>query len=152
MGFFSTAGKITAFGRKFIRLYMDCKELKTEVGFEGDYETGLPVSKVALWQEYGTWNIPARPFMRQAARRNKFDIVRVTRNEFHDQLNGNCSARKVLEAGGEITRDYVVKEIDRGDFIPNAPATIAKKGHGHPLIDTGKLRSSVTYVIVDKKG
>ena len=150
MGFFSEAGKLTAYGKKFVKMYSDCKSLKAEVGFEGDYETGLPVSQVAAWQEFGTSNIPARPFMRQAVRRNKLEIIKAARNEFNRQLKGDCNAKRVLEAEGKETSLFVVDEINRGDFVPNAPATVAKKGHDHPLIDTCKLRMSVTYNIVEK--
>ena len=35
---------------------------------------------------------------------------------------------------------------------PNAPSTIRKKGSDKPLIDTGRLRQSVNYVIKPKGG
>lgn len=34
---------------------------------------------------------------------------------------------------------------------PNAPYTIEKKGSDNPLIDTGSMRSSVTYKVTDQK-
>ena len=32
-------------------------------------------------------------------------------------------------------------------WAPNSPATIARKGSDRPLIDTGELRKSITYVV-----
>jgi hypothetical protein len=40
-----------------------------------------------------------------------------------------------------------VKILD-GDFEPNAPSTIAKKGSSHPLIDTGQEKNSVTWEVI----
>ena len=40
----------------------------------------------------------------------------------------------------------------RNGWPPNAPSTIkAKKGKSNPLIDTGELRKSITYVVSNKK-
>ena len=50
----------------------------------------------------------------------------------------------------EVRRDlkmYVQKEIVDGSFEPNAESTIKKKGSDKPLIDTGTMRQSVTYVV-----
>ena len=33
------------------------------------------------------------------------------------------------------------------DDPPNAPSTIAAKGADNPLIDTGRMRQSITYVV-----
>ena len=44
----------------------------------------------------------------------------------------------------------IQQEIVDGNWTPNAPSTIAKKGSDHPLIDTGLMRQSVHYVV--KKG
>ena len=35
----------------------------------------------------------------------------------------------------------------RNHWAPNAPSTIARKGSDKPLIDTGELRKSITYVL-----
>ena len=34
-----------------------------------------------------------------------------------------------------------------GNWAPNSPLTIAQKGSAMPLIDTGKLRQSITYEV-----
>lgn len=34
-----------------------------------------------------------------------------------------------------------------GDWVPNSPVTIAQKGSAMPLVDTGKLRQSITFEV-----
>lgn len=46
----------------------------------------------------------------------------------------------------------IQKEIVNGDFVPNSPETIKRKGSDKPLIDTGRMRQSINYVIQEKGG
>ena len=39
--------------------------------------------------------------------------------------------------------------IGRGHFVPNAPNTIKQKGSSQPLIDTGRMRNSVSHKVED---
>ena len=149
MGFF-TDGKLTAYGQKFARMVNDVKSKKCLIGFSGEYENGLPVTQVAVWNEFGTINAPARPFIRQSVKRGKPEVILKTTMEFGKQMLGSCNGEAVLRASGECMKDNVVKEIERGNFVPNAPATIAKKGSDKPLIDTGQMKNSVIYAIVSK--
>ena len=41
-------------------------------------------------------------------------------------------------------------QMVEGEFVPNAPSTIRKKGSDKPLIDTGQLRQGVSYKICRK--
>ena len=61
------------------------------------------------------------------------------------------SAESVLKKIGIFQKDLMQEKITSGSFTPNAPATIKKKGSSHPLIDSGRMRQSVNYVI-QKKG
>ena len=38
----------------------------------------------------------------------------------------------------------------RNNWAPNSPATIARKGSDSPLIDTGQMRRSITYLVEEK--
>ena len=55
--------------------------------------------------------------------------------------------RPALEEIGMGLVSYTQKRIERGNFPPNAPLTSAYKKGGKPLIDTGRLLSSITYRI-----
>jgi len=43
-------------------------------------------------------------------------------------------------------RDFIVENIKKGEFKENFPLTKRLKGSSKPLMDTGSLRASLTYV------
>lgn len=93
-------------------------------------------------------NIPERSFIRST-----FDEKL---NEWAEYLNlligkiirGSESGDSVAEkVGARIQRD-IQRKIRETSEPGNAAATIARKGSNNPLIDTGRLRQSVTYKVV----
>ena len=54
-----------------------------------------------------------------------------------------------------LTSTYVENlikaKIASGDFTPNAPSTIKKKGRNQPLVDTGRMLNSVKGVVRSEK-
>lgn len=61
------------------------------------------------------------------------------------------TAEQSLKQIGVFGVGLVQEKIESGSYEPNAPSTIRKKKSDKPLIDTGKMRQSVKYVI-RKKG
>lgn len=57
----------------------------------------------------------------------------------------------MLKEIGIFQKDLIQEKITDGDFAPNAESTIRQKGSSKPLIDSGRMRQSVNYVI-QKKG
>jgi hypothetical protein len=135
-----------------LRLKAALKELdklEVAVGFQagsGADENGTDICDIAAWNELGTSRIPSRPFMRQSIDDHAGEI-----NEFmqgmKDEIISGASAETVLNTVGVFQKDMIQQEITNGSFAPNAPATIAKKGSSHPLIDTGRMRQSVNYIV-----
>ena len=114
------------------------------------YEEPNPptLEEVALWNEFGTETIPARPFLSRAhnsavARCNKLVQVRMEENADLEQI-----AKEI----GLVLQDERKQQITRGDFAPNAKSTIARKKSSRPLIDTGNLRQSVHWGIITTSG
>ena len=60
-----------------------------------------------------------------------------------DMIDG-ATAEQVLDELGVFAVGLLQDEIKNGDYVANAPATIAQKGSNQPLIDTGLLRQSAT--------
>ena len=119
--------------------------VKAGILADARYEDGLPVAQVASWNEFGTRNIPARPFM---ARAKAF-------------IEGGALDRKIEQIGysrswgepeeddvGEFLRDAIKAAIISTNYAPNAPSTIAKKGHANQLIDTQLMLDSIQYEVV----
>jgi hypothetical protein len=66
-------------------------------------------------------------------------------------LLGRLSEDAALGLLGTKAVGEIQKRMARGIKPDNAPSTIAAKGSSTPLIDTGRLRQSVTYAVVDTK-
>ena len=53
---------------------------------------------------------------------------------------------------GAFQKGLIQERIVEGSFTTNAEATIRKKKSATPLIDTGRMRQSVNFVIRKKGG
>jgi len=58
---------------------------------------------------------------------------------------------KVLPEIAPEVRDFIVENITKGKHKENSPLTKRLKGSSKPLLDTGTLRASITYVINNKE-
>lgn len=110
-------------------------------------------AELAFIHTYGSpiRNIPARPFMEPALMETetKNRITEYYSKAAQSAFNGDFSSVDGnLHKAGMVARNAIVAYIDDSShFVPNSPVTIAKKGSDKPLIDTGSLRTSITYVI-----
>lgn len=107
------------------------------------------LAEIATFNEFGTSTIPARSFMRSTFDENGY-YAPFTTKVLKSVVAGRTSAANALQIVGLKIQSDVQKKIVALKSPPNAPATIAKKGSSNPLIDTGRLRQSITYE-VDKK-
>lgn len=125
-----------------------------------EVKVGLPAGKagsdlvsIAIWNHYGTrgggWGGPirARPFLMQAIRGNRKKYLEFLRSSSSGLIRGESSLGSVLAKLGAMAQGDIQKEITSGSFAPNSPVTIALKGSSRPLIDTGRLRNSITWEI-----
>lgn len=145
--------KVTADGRRFQKMLKEMAEMEVRVGFQRGKATednGTDVCDIAAWNELGTVNMPSRPFLRKSVDENESKIKNFLQSKKKDLVRG-VSAEKVLKEIGIFQKDLIQEKITEGDFAPNAESTIKKKGSSKPLIDTGRMRQSVNFVI-QKKG
>lgn len=119
-------------------------------------------------------NIPARPFLYPGIRKCQAEIIQVLKQGAQDALAGKGSNQVTLNKVGLIARNSVVNELTNPNpaYAPLKPATIRGRlrktaagrrqlkklsgaaaltawasGNIKPLIDTGQLRASITYVV-----
>ncbi|HWE98828.1 MAG TPA: hypothetical protein VG248_03440 [Caulobacteraceae bacterium] len=113
-----------------------------EVGFlEGaTYPDGTSVAMVAAVQEFGSRDIPPRPFFRNMIRKESghwgTDVGQVLKANDMD-------ATRALELMGEEIKGELRESIIETNEPPNAPATIKAKGASKPLVDTGHMLNSI---------
>lgn len=124
-------------------------------------ENGLTLLDVAIRNEFGYRKngkkIPRRSFLR--------DWVAQKRKEIQARLVGEAKKmvaqagltgltpahiKAVLERTGLWAQGSIQQRISNRIPPPNAPYTIWKKGSDVPLIDTGQLRSSISYKVEKK--
>lgn len=137
-----------------LKVLDEMSDMSIEVGFhEGQVadDGSTPLAAIAYWNHFGTVSedgsvaIPARPFMDELEKQS-------------DQLSAFCTAavQNAVDAAdatkkiGAKSVGMIQKGITDGQWVPNAPSTIKKKGSDKPLIDTGRMRQEVHYVV--KKG
>lgn len=118
------------------------KQGSLEVGIlGGKYPNGLNIAQNAKLQEFGTYNIPPRPFFRNALRQNEKRWIAFYKNGLKQRdLN-------IVGKVGVMASSDVKISITKTLTPPNAKATIKKKGSSHPLIDTGLLRAAIDYKV-----
>lgn len=129
--------------------------LVIEVGFQADQKADdgkTSLAEIAYHNHFGTVDkngqvlIPARPFM-DALSENTDQLYQFT----GQALEALSTSREVAEAVGSKAQSIIQDAIRNGDWEPNAPSTVKKKGSDKPLIDTGKMRQGVS-IRFDKKG
>ena len=101
------------------------------------------VAEYALINEFGTERIPQRSFLRSTMDENQNAVI----TEYVKAYNETQDFDLAMESAGEFLKNKVIAKITSGEFPPNAPATIKKKGTNQPLIDTGTLINSIDYVV-----
>ncbi len=123
-----------------------------KVGIQGgvDSQDGVDMLDIAMFNEFGTADIPARPFVANSADKNRQDIATVMDHLARKVEDGAADADTALETLGEWYQGRQQAHIRSGEFVPNAPATIKKKGSSVPLIDKGKLVNAVRYEVLKK--
>ena len=145
--------RITPEGRQFQKMLKELAEKEVRIGFQhgaAAEDDGTDMCDVAAWNELGTVRSPSRPFLRKSVDENTGKINSFLKSQKRNLVNG-ASAEQVLKEIGIFQKDLIQEKITEGSFTPNAPSTIRKKKSSKPLIDTGRMRQSVNYVI-QKKG
>ena len=113
-------------------------------------ESVLDLGGTALVNEFGSQDgrIPERPAWRMALAHGSKDFNRLNAVNLRLIAVGNKTIPQALEELGMMGVAKVKTEIVEGDFVANAPSTIAKKGSSRPLVDTAQEKNSVTYEVV----
>lgn len=123
--------------------------LKDDKGKKPYDEANPPIMEdVALWNEFGTENIPARPFLRTAQRK----AVERGQHIVKRRMEENSDVEQICKDLGMMMQAEIKNQITRGTFTPNAESTIKRKGSSRPLVDTGNLLQSVHWGVTTSEG
>ena len=107
--------------------------------------TGETVAEVGAKNHFGAGNIPARPWLDVGLQKAQPEIQRIV-NRYGAELPLEQVLHMIGAAGQQAVQQYIVDLRTP----PNSAETIAIKGSSNPLIDSGKMRLSVTYELTDE--
>jgi hypothetical protein len=141
--------RLTPEGQRFFAEIEKLKEQQVFVGFQAGQvadDRGVDMAQIAMFNELGTSTAPSRPFLRMSVDENEDKITTTCGREL-ESLKSGGTAETILRRVGALGVRLVQEKIGSGSFEPNAESTIRKKGSDKPLIDTGRMRQSVKYVI-----
>ncbi len=117
----------------------------------GSYEDGAPIAVIAAVQEFGSADgrIPERSFLRVPLRQNAETFQAIWRAQVPKVVEGELSMHQVMSQLGARAVAVSQEAISEGIAPENAESTKKRKGSSKPLIDTGQLRQSITYIVED---
>lgn len=118
------------------------------------------ILEYAIYNEFGTIDIPARPFMRNALDSNRNSISRLIKETPNKVFKGELSGKEALMIIGETIRGMIILSIQdaKNWATPNSIKTLkmktskGKKENTKPLIDAGYLITAIRYQIVNENG
>ena len=96
--------------------------------------------------------IPARPWITTAMDNNENDYARLAEKLGRKISKGEISKPDALRRAGEQIKSDQQKSLLTGNWTPNAPSTVRRKGSDKPLIDSGRLRQSHTFSLGSRNG
>lgn len=92
-------------------------------------------------------NIPPRPFGTTLMPRYGKRISDFYQKEIADVLKGKRTVKQALNRVGFTAAGFMKRNLSAGKWQANSPVTVAMKGSAHPLIDTGQMRQSITWLV-----
>ena len=111
----------------------------------GSYD-GISVVEVAAINEFGTARIPERSFLRVPLNQSRDKLGKALEHAAKSMIDGKSDFTAMSQVGA-MGAAICQEAISNGIAPANKPSTIQKKGSSTPLIDTGNLRQSITYVV-----
>jgi hypothetical protein len=116
-----------------------------------NYYDGTDIITVGATHEYGVpeKNIPRRSFLRVPLIKREADIKKLMQKGFNN-VSKSGGAIEMMNKIGLYAQNISQMSFTSNEWTPLKPNTIKRKGSSRPLIDTGILRSSITYVVEKK--
>lgn len=125
-----------------LRIGVIGNEAVTEHGMGSE----LTVAEIATIHEFGTQRIPRRSWLRDYVDGNKARIEVMLRNVAKRGFIAGLGS--TLETFGVVMVGEIQDRISDRIPPPLSSRTKSRKGSDVPLVDTGQLRSSITYQVV----
>lgn len=130
--------------------------MKAETDKAVEEGTPYPLALQAYIKEHGSpaYRVPPRPFLEPGIEKHLDMVESGMKAALLDVLDGGDGRAQRERLGATMAAKVQAYFQEDNGWPPNAPSTIKKKGSAQPLVDTGALRQSITYIIraKDKEG
>ena len=131
--------------------------LPEKVGGQAHSDSGLTVAQVGATHEFGVpeRGIPKRSFLREPMKKKQKSISNFIKKKFSQVANNTISAGKALDEMGSMGMTISRQSFTKNDWQGVTEKTKKKKSEkgntkDNPLIDSGQLRKSITYLVERK--
>lgn len=128
------------------------RDFEMRKAMQHDLDNGMKYSKAheLYVHENGSplWQVPPRPILEPALDDGKELLSEQLKEAALAILDGGNVAVELQEVGllgQNIVRDWFTNPSNK--WAPNSSNTVKRKGSDNPLIDSGELRKSITFVI-----
>ena len=110
----------------------------------------LTVAEVAAIHEFGApeANIPQRSFVRATVDAKAAEIAALQHGQASAVFQGKTELGPALDRIGAKVASMMQATIAAGITPPLKPETVERKGSSKPLVNTGQLKSSITWKVV----
>lgn len=111
----------------------------------GDHDdSALTNAQLGALLHFGTSDSPARPWLDVGLESS----AAVLSQTIADSLEDGEPLDQILNRMGVVSVAGIQQYMTALSSPPNSPETIRRKGSANPLIDSGEVRSSITFVNV----
>ena len=118
-------------------------------GSERTSDGKITLAGYAAVNEFGSEDgrVPERSFLRSTVDEERDTYEQALQRGLGKVIDGTSTTERELGlVGARVSRD-VKRKIRELKEPANAPLTIERKGSANPLIDTGRLRQSITFLV-----
>ena len=126
------------------------KALEVAVGIlEGSQSEGTSIAEYASYNEFGTDDVPSRPFMAISFDENVAEINADFQKQANQMVQGKKTATAALTVIGQKHAGRIQNTITGRNILPRlAESTVkAKKGSTKTLVDSGAMAKAVQISI-----
>jgi len=136
---------------EFVRLSRAIDGRGVKFGIQADAgadpQSGTDLIDIAIFNEFGTETIPARPFMRDFAEKNGRVLGQAMDRIAVAVQGGQLGVEIALDQLGMFAEKHQKAHVQQSKkwAKPNAPSTVEKKGSDVPLIDHAVMVNAIRY-------
>jgi len=125
---------------------LDGRGVKVGVQANAGAQDGVSLLDIAIYNELGTADIPARPFIRDFAQKNE-RVLGLAMDRVATRVEQGAPIDTGLAQLGEFAQQQQQAHVraSKSWAIPNAPSTVAQKGSDVPLVDHGTLVNAIRW-------